>query len=98
VTGAHQLAFHGTPINISFPDALYFSLVTLSTVGYGDLAPVGPLARLLSGMEVVAGLLLLLFWFSEIMRSARDRYTLRLRQDAASDRPTISTRPNPSSR
>jgi voltage-gated potassium channel len=76
-TGTHQLAFHGTPINASFPDALYFSLVTLSTVGYGDLAPVGPLARLLSGMEVVSGLLLLLFGFSEIMRGARDRYGQR---------------------
>jgi len=86
VTGTHQLAFHGTPVGISFADALYFSLVTLSTVGYGDLAPVGPLARLLAGMEVVAGLLLLLFGFSEIMRSARAGYAPRPRQDMEADR------------
>jgi len=69
-TGRPQLALHGTPINASFIDALYFSVVTLSTVGYGDISPVGPLARALAASEVVTGVLLLLFGFSEIMRSA----------------------------
>jgi voltage-gated potassium channel len=76
-TGAKQIAFHGTPISPTFPDALYFSLVTLSTVGYGDFSPVGPLARVLASLEVVAGLLLLLFGFSEIMRGARSGYGQR---------------------
>ena len=69
-TGRPQLALHGTPMNASFTDALYFSVVTLSTVGYGDISPIGPLARALAAFEVVAGVLLLLFGFSEIMRSA----------------------------
>jgi voltage-gated potassium channel len=69
-TGQPQLALHGTPIHASFTDALYFSVITLSTVGYGDISPVGPLARALAAFEVVTGLLLLLFGFGEIMRSA----------------------------
>lgn len=33
----------------------YYSLVTLSTLGYGDITPVTPLARSLSALEAVAG-------------------------------------------
>ncbi|MBN8905874.1 MAG: two pore domain potassium channel family protein, partial [Rhodospirillales bacterium] len=60
----------GTPTRISFVDALYYSVVTMATVGYGDIAPTAMLVRALSGAEVVCGLLMLLFGFSEIMRSA----------------------------
>lgn len=38
-----------------FLDALYFSVVTISSLGYGDIRPVG-LARLLAAGEVVLGL------------------------------------------
>jgi len=34
---------------------VYFSFVTLTTVGYGDIAPVAPIARSLSMMEAVLG-------------------------------------------
>jgi len=40
-------------------DLLYFSFVTLSTLGYGDLIPKGPAARLLSTSEALAGQLYL---------------------------------------
>jgi len=36
-------------------DAIYFSLITLSTVGYGDIAPVAGVARMLAMMEAVTG-------------------------------------------
>lgn len=36
--------------------AFYFSLVTLCTVGYGDVTPVSKVARMLVVMEVIAGL------------------------------------------
>jgi hypothetical protein len=38
-------------------NALYFSFVTLSTVGYGDITPVSRIARWLAAMEAMTGLL-----------------------------------------
>jgi voltage-gated potassium channel len=36
-------------------DALYFSYVTLTTLGYGDISPVQPLARYLAYLQAVVG-------------------------------------------
>lgn len=36
-------------------DMLYFSLVTLATVGYGDILPAGPSMRMLATLEAIAG-------------------------------------------
>lgn len=36
-------------------DALYFSFVTLSTVGYGDITPLSSVARTLAGAEAMTG-------------------------------------------
>jgi voltage-gated potassium channel len=36
---------------------LYFSLVTLSTLGYGDITPVGDFARIWSALEAISGVL-----------------------------------------
>ncbi len=65
--------FHGPqgPVSLPFPDALYFSLVTQATVGYGDVTPHDDGIRLLASVQVVAGQLLLLFGFAEIMRTRR---------------------------
>ena len=67
---APPFVVHGHPAHISFADALYFSVITIATVGYGDITPLGPLVRGLASIEVVLGLLLLLFGFSEIMRTS----------------------------
>ncbi len=50
---------NGVPVDLShdpFP-ALYFSFITLSTVGYGDITPVAKAARLLAVMESTSGML-----------------------------------------
>ena len=52
-------------------DAVYFSAVTYSTVGYGDMIPVGPI-RFLAGTESLVGLVLITwsasFTFLEMQR------------------------------
>ena len=42
----------------SFGDTLYFSLSVYTTVGFGDIAPLGPV-RMLVGIEALAGLVLI---------------------------------------
>jgi len=39
----------------SFIDAIYFTMVTVMTVGYGDIVPVTPLARLLDAFLITPG-------------------------------------------
>ncbi len=54
--GAGPLQFtYETDASIGFFDALYFSLVTISSLGYGDIRPVG-WNRAIAGTEVVVGL------------------------------------------
>lgn len=36
---------------------LYFSLITLTTVGYGDIVPVSPVARMFAALEGATGVL-----------------------------------------
>ena len=63
--------FHGPegPHHVSFADALHFSIVTLCSVGYGDIVPADDGIRVLCGMQMLASQLLLLFGFYEIMQS-----------------------------
>lgn len=41
----------------SYPTVLYYSFVTLTTVGYGDVTPVSSAARALSNLESLVGVL-----------------------------------------
>ena len=65
-----QFELHAAPARLSFVDSLYYSVATITTLGFGDIAPISLLVRALTGLEVVFGVLMLLFGFSEIMRSA----------------------------
>lgn len=58
------------PAHLGFADALHFSVVTLSTVGYGDIMPRDDGIRLLASIEMLLAQLLLLFGFIEIMRGS----------------------------
>lgn len=40
----------------SIPRAMWWAAVTLTTVGYGDVAPITPLGRLLAGLTCLAGI------------------------------------------
>jgi voltage-gated potassium channel len=43
----------------TIPDALWWAIVTLGTIGYGDVVPVTALGRVLAGLTIFAGLLMM---------------------------------------
>lgn len=67
ISPAANFTIGGVARDIEFLDALYFSIVTLSTVGYGDITPVTTTVRALAAVQVVAGVILLLFGFHAIV-------------------------------
>jgi voltage-gated potassium channel len=60
------------PRSLSFSEAIHFSIVTISTVGYGDIVPASNIARVLASIEVICGVLLLLFGVSELLEYTRE--------------------------
>lgn len=62
----------GVPRVLSFSESIYFSIVSISTVGYGDIVPHSSLARLLASLEVICGFMLLLFGVSELLEYTRE--------------------------
>jgi len=69
---ADTFTIAGTVQQLTFVESLYFSIVTLSTVGYGDIVPVSYAVRAVVALQIVAGIVLLLFGFQAVLRSARD--------------------------
>jgi len=59
----------------NFDDYLYFSVVSYTTLGFGDIIPVGP-TRLLSGTEALNGLVLIA-WTASVTYLMMDRYWRR---------------------
>ncbi|KAL8224788.1 hypothetical protein R6Q57_017345 [Mikania cordata] len=57
-------------------DGLYFCIVTMCTIGYGDIAPVTPSAKLFSCLFVLVG-----FGFIDIMLSGVVNYVLDLQEN-----------------
>jgi voltage-gated potassium channel len=66
---------------ISFSEAIYFSIATISTVGYGDIIPVSNVSRFLASMEVICGVMLLLFGVSELLEYTREHRRDRAAKD-----------------
>ncbi len=66
-----QMAGPARPI--TFAEGVYFSVVTLSSVGYGDIAAQTLVVRLLVISEIVAGVLLFLFGVQAILATALQR-------------------------
>ena len=87
-SGAHHFRIEGVVRDIDFPESLYFSVVTLSTVGYGEIVPISEVARVIAAVQIVLGVMLLLFGFYEIMSYARGR-----ERPVLDHSPTAETKP-----
>jgi hypothetical protein len=48
-------------------DCFYFSVVTITTLGFGDIRPVSPVAKLITSAEVVAGFILIVLALGSVL-------------------------------
>jgi hypothetical protein len=60
-------AFNAGPRSMNGFNGFYFSFITLSTVGYGDITPVSRIARWLAAMEAMTGLLYVAILISRLV-------------------------------
>jgi hypothetical protein len=61
----------------SYLDSLYFCVVSLGTVGYGDLTPSTPVAKLFTIVYLINGIVILLALFDRIRIVRSQRIQLR---------------------
>lgn len=64
----------------SYLDALYFSVISLATIGYGDLTPTTPLAKAFTIVYVINGIVTLLAFFDRIRAVRTQRYAAEERR------------------
>ncbi|MBR1164625.1 ion channel [Bradyrhizobium elkanii] len=62
-----------TPKPLDLATALYFSIVTIATVGYGDVLPVHPATKLLVSTGILADVAYSVFFFSILANLIRER-------------------------
>jgi voltage-gated potassium channel len=63
---------HGTVVyhyieGWSWLDSLYFSVITLTTIGYGDFSPQTDLGKIFNLLYIVVGVALILGYFNSLM-------------------------------
>lgn len=54
-----------------FLDSLYFSVVTIATLGYGDISPIG-MSRLIASLEVLFGLMFVGYSISQVLSAKQE--------------------------
>lgn len=71
VEASHSGSFGQSAANTTGPlsraSLLYFSMCTLTTVGYGDMVPITPVARMLASLEAASGVLYIAITVSRLV-------------------------------
>ncbi|MFJ7249186.1 ion channel [Kitasatospora sp. NPDC098652] len=78
VLGAHKAEFAGLETRL---DALYFTVVTMATVGYGDITPAGQTARLVVVLQIGYNFVFLAAAAGTASRAIRGNVERRIRRD-----------------
>lgn len=65
-------------------DSLYFSVITLTTVGYGDLSPTTPASKLFTIFYLLLGIGIILAFVNAVAKNAMQRRE-SVREEAAED-------------
>jgi hypothetical protein len=60
-----------------FPDALYFSIVTMTSLGYGDIVPAGA-GKIIASIEVLSGIMLVAVFVGKIASERQSTLLLLL--------------------
>jgi hypothetical protein len=76
---------------LTFTQSWYFSVVTITTLGYGDITPQTEMARTLTSLEAVLGIVVIGFFLNAVAKSADMRREAR-RKAAAKDHLLIQYR------
>lgn len=69
--------FYNTIEGWSILDSLYFSVVTLTTVGFGDFAPQTDIGKIFTIGYVLVGIFLLLIFLNSLVKTMIDAHTLQ---------------------
>ena len=59
---------NGQPLVIRFTNLLYFSIATFTTVGYGDIVPLVPVAKLFTVFEMMSAFVVMVFIISRYFK------------------------------
>ena len=68
-----ETAFRGLGPEARFGDLLYFSIVVITTLGFGDITPATPFARFVVSVEVLTGYLLFALLIGTLTRGILPR-------------------------
>ena len=66
--------FNGQPFPPTANDLFYFSMITLTTCGFGDITPLHPLVRSLAGLEAVCGVMFVALFIGRLIGGKTGRW------------------------
>lgn len=67
--------------NLNIYDAFYFSVITITTLGYGDIVPVFPLTRIIAALQALLGVGLIGLFLASLGNEAKFKRNQNLRQN-----------------